>query len=203
MPYNNAIPAATDRISASQPQILANFQAIQIALGANHVTFNGLAANIGKHNAVTFPVQAAIPASVVGEFVIYNKVPAAPYPLSGLSELFIKRNGGVSPYTAPLSMKTFTAGANSYCYLACGLLMKFGTGLTNDVGYQLIDLNTIAQNYTAVPFIFLTPKEYQPGNNYRAVQLRASDINQFEVDTLNFLGVGAVANYNWIAIGTY
>jgi len=58
MPYFNNIPQATDRLSKSQYQLLANFASIQHYFTVNHIDFD--ASNKGKHSVLTMPLQELI-----------------------------------------------------------------------------------------------------------------------------------------------
>ena len=70
MAYNSNIPQPTDKLSVSQPQILANFGAINTWVGVNHVGFN--LSDAGKHNFVELVAQSGTPSSLAGEALIYN-----------------------------------------------------------------------------------------------------------------------------------
>lgn len=193
MPYIANIPQAPDRINQSQAQILNNFIQLQADFGVNHVSYNALA-NVGKHNLVTFPVQAAIPASVAGEIIIYNKVPAAPYPITGLSELFIQRNGGASPYTAPLTAKSIAAGGG-YSYLPSGLVIKFGFG-TAVAGSLPVNLNAFGPAYAVgqIPFLTLGCNTNSANKGISYINLNSAG---FTVQTTD-----PTAGFRWIAIGS-
>ncbi len=53
---------------------------------------------------------------------MYNKLPAAPYPQTGVNELFIvKADGTTTPITAR------AASTNGWSYLPSGILLKWGT----------------------------------------------------------------------------
>jgi len=119
MAYNGLIPQATDLISASQPQILANFTAIETFVTVNHVGF--ASADQGKHKFVTFPVQAVTPATVAGDVALFSKASA----LTGKNELFFQDGSG-----NPLNIVPFTASdpaVTGWAYLPSGILMKWGT----------------------------------------------------------------------------
>lgn len=117
MAYNPAIPQANDRIRDSQPQILENFTVINRAWEINHVSFDD--ADEGKHAWVTFPIQAADPATLVNEVAVYSKNSA----LSGNPELFLRRenNGTFYEFTTALQ------AAEGWTRLASGILLKWGT----------------------------------------------------------------------------
>lgn len=134
MPLND-VPQAAQTLAQTQNPIRQNFLTINNAFQIDHVAYvNAADINNGKHNKVTLPVQAAVPAFIGVEDGLYNKVPAAPFPLTGISELFIhkQRNqapGNVDiPFTASiLSTATPAVNSNGWTYLPSGLLLKWGT----------------------------------------------------------------------------
>ena len=181
MPYYDQVPQPNQRISASQPQILANFQAIEAALGDDHVTFNtGAQIDWGKHNVVHLmntpapvpPIPYAPPAVGVAEIGMYNQIPAPGvppqvdlFPLTGFQELFIYiNNGGGHQVSVPITAKpayqdSAVLGNANWFYLPCGMLVKYGISTT--VGYTVI-LNidavgaTDSVAYSAIPYVFVT-----------------------------------------------
>ena len=72
MPYFSNVPQANQRISASQPQIQANFTALQQIISVDHATFTAPAGDQGKHNRVSFLLEGAAPVFAAGEFGLYN-----------------------------------------------------------------------------------------------------------------------------------
>lgn len=105
MAYNAQIPQATDQISVSQGQILANFQFL-----------NTIATGI-----FDAPVQLIAPVIPAGSNALYTLVPIVA-PLTGKNELFL-RNDGIAkniPITASLQ------GNTGYSYLPSGILIKWG-----------------------------------------------------------------------------
>ena len=122
MAYNNNIPQSTDAQDTSQPQLLANFQAISTLIGVNHVNFDDPSGDQGKHNFVTFPAQISTPAVLLNEVVQYGAVSA----LTSQAEMFVtKFSGSNIPFTA------MDISANGWTYLPSGLLLKWGTSTAN------------------------------------------------------------------------
>lgn len=204
MPYQANIPAATDRINASQADIQANFIQLQADFGVNHVTYNALA-DVGKHNVVTFPNQAAIPASVASEFIIYNKIPAAPYPLTTFQELFIQRNGGGSAYSVPFTAKDCSsANQAGYTFLPSGIIIKFGYIITVAGGVQTLSFTAdghFGPAFNDIPWVTATVFN-NSAVNY-SVQTTAVNAVQFTVRTCRVdtgVSTGGVTVY-WVAIG--
>lgn len=118
----NNVPVAGQSLGASRDLINQNFSVIDTAFTVNHVAYNDGSGLQGKHKFVQFPVQAAIPSLTAGDITLYNKLPASPYPQTGVNELFIvKANGTTTPITAR------AASTNGWSYLPSGILLKWGT----------------------------------------------------------------------------
>lgn len=117
--YNPLIPQPTDQLSISQGDLLDNFQALQALIDVNHVDF--ASGDEGKHKWVTFPVQVAAPAFAPGEVGLYNKLPAAPFPLTGVDELFIQKSNGTN-----IPMTASQQATPGWTYLPSGILLKWG-----------------------------------------------------------------------------
>ena len=71
--YTPNIPAASDRPSQSQAQILSNFQTLNSTYGVDHYDFTTATTNQGKHQKVTLPAQAADPTTIANELALYAK----------------------------------------------------------------------------------------------------------------------------------
>jgi hypothetical protein len=118
MAYQPNKPEATDQLSQSQTDLQNNFQSINTSFNQNHVTFD--IADTGKHKFIQFPVQAADPVAVAGQVDVYNKL------FGAVNELYIQKSNGTQvPVTASTQAQT------GYCYLPCGLIMKWGRGTVN------------------------------------------------------------------------
>jgi hypothetical protein len=131
MAYQPNIPLATDQLSQSQSDIQGNFQAIKALVDVNHVDFaNGV--DFGKHNFVTFPVQSVAPVFAATEEGLYNKVPAAPFPLTAVNELFINKRSGAGSVQIPMTASILSTssspgfGSSGWTYLPSGILIKWG-----------------------------------------------------------------------------
>ena len=144
MSYNANIPQATDQISQSQPQILANFQALA-----------GIAANTLPYLLVG-PSQAA-PAVDTTHMAIYSNTG-----FGGTQQMFIERQTG-APTPGPAIIE-FT-GANfstiGWTRFPSGIMIKWGsaniTGIVAN-GTQNVDLSGVASgpNYNLSPTGLLT-----------------------------------------------
>lgn len=137
MAYNQAIPQSTQRLKDSQPQLLANFQALYDFLNVNHAIFGTGSSLEGKHKWVSFPVQAAIPSPIeTGEDVIYNKLYN---PGTNKNELYVHKQtaSGTAeiPFTASILSSSASPGDSGWTYLPSGLILSWcqisGTGATS------------------------------------------------------------------------
>src|SRR5215475_2350101 len=110
MAWNPNIPQATDALSQSQADILANFQALDSL-------FDG-----GVQNFVLFPVQTSDPTTSSTEVALYSKIDSA----TSNQELFFRRTSSGQTIDCTGSNQA-TSG---WSYLPSGLLIKWGTGTT-------------------------------------------------------------------------
>jgi len=209
MPYNANIPQATDRINASQGQILNNFIQLQADFGVNHVTFNA-AANVGKHNVVTFPQQAAAPVAFTAtEFGLYNMT----YASSNTTELFVRRNNAAAAAGIPFTAYSPGAGgavpATGYTILPSGLILKFGRFLTNAAGtYTQAFADGIIPTLTGPAYInlpYVTASIFDAsgsaGTLRRCVYITATTAAQFSVQTTTLAGNNIASTVFWMSIG--
>lgn len=124
MTYNPNIPQATDLISNSQAQILANFGQLNTQFGVDHQAFNtGSGNGDGTHKKITFdnaPTEPT-PAGTVSNIF--------PLLVGSNQELFFKNasteyNGaGKVQLTGPSLLAT-----NGYVTLSNALIVQWGTG---------------------------------------------------------------------------
>lgn len=119
MAYNENKPEATDILSQSQADLKGNFTSNKQAFDINHVTFD--IPNKGKHKYVTFPEQAAAPATAIDEMALYTKE------VGGNSALFIRpENNGTE-----IDISTATTATTGTCTLPSGIILKWGTAVAN------------------------------------------------------------------------
>lgn len=127
MPYNNAVPKATDRISDTQLPIKNNFAAIETVVSVNHVKFDDASGNQGKHKWASFPEQVAAPSTAANEMAIYSMFST----LSAQTELFVRKEGDTASYEFTSSL----AGNEGWTRLPSGILLKWASGnITNASG---------------------------------------------------------------------
>ena len=112
MAYTTNIPAATDKISTSQPQIQANFNALA-AFG------NGYG---------DFTLQLSAPSGSTTTNQIYTLVNAD----TTKNELYVKKQSNDAPVAVPftaskMSNTVVASSDNGWSYLPSGVLMKWGS----------------------------------------------------------------------------
>ena len=128
MPYNPAIPQATDIQAQSQNDILGNFQALSVWVNIDHVDFASV--DQGKHNKVTFPVQAVAPVFNAGEVGLFNFLS----PITAVDELYVVNSAGASTQMTSSILSTNANPGNNvagWSRLPSGILLKWGNGNAN------------------------------------------------------------------------
>lgn len=195
MAYNNAIPQATDRISQSQPQILANFQAISTLINVNHENFD--IASQGKHKFLQMPEQAGDPATIANEVALYSKQGT----INNVAELFFKResNGTVINFTES------GQDIKGWARLPSGILIKWGDDTST--GNQLKTFPVVDSGANAIPAFTLTPWIIlfictQAG--FASWDLTGvNSATQYTISTFSSTGSGLTARtFRFLAIGT-
>lgn len=161
MAYSNAIPQPTDKISVSQPALLANFQEIQTLVGVDHATFN--TANAGKHNKLTMPVQGAAPVIPLGTIGMFNLASA----LTGLNELTVTDSAG---FTFPITANSVDP-LTGWTYLASGLILKWGVIIGNGVTTKVFPVAATQPAFTDVLAVLVCPYEPTVGDSNFAVKV--------------------------------
>lgn len=128
MAYDPNIPLATDQLSVSQGQILANFQALGVIV-------DGL---------LNLPPQGSLPASTG-----FNQIFAFISSFTGNEEVYIQQSStGLNiPITASDQI------ANGWSYLASGVLLKWGSFAVGGIGLSVPV--AFGPTYTANPWLVL------------------------------------------------
>ena len=129
MALNTNMPQATQSLAVTQPLILSNFNAIDTAFLRDHINFNDPGA--GKHNKITFPVQAAAPVFVdVGDLGLFSLLNAT----TTKNELNVYKanNAGYVnvPFTASvLSNSAPIQNGAGWSFLPSGLMIQWGNAI--------------------------------------------------------------------------
>jgi hypothetical protein len=156
------VPQPTDRIKDSQNPFLLNFAGIKTLVDVNHVTFD--LADQGKHKHVSFPEQAASPATAANEVALFSQESA----YTSVAELAIRKesSGDVVEFTS--STKDFVG----WSILPSGILIKWGrsspiTGLTT-ITWPVAATVPV---FSAVYNVTISPLEATAGDVDTAVRL--------------------------------
>ena len=104
MSYNSNIPANSDYMLISQPQIRANFQAIATTFAQNHESLNSSLQ--GYHDVLTFRQQNGDPVTTAGQVALYTKQVASTYPA-----LFYAPQSSQTPIQ--MTYQTLVTGSNN------------------------------------------------------------------------------------------
>jgi hypothetical protein len=129
MTYNPNIPQGIDLPSASQPQLLTNFNQANTLFALNHYTFNDATVALrGKHKIVVMPVAAA-PATTATEAALYTKA----YPVTLKPTLYFRQNNSGSEIQMSGPTPIFTQfvyngkpALRANTFLPGGLLFQYG-----------------------------------------------------------------------------
>ena len=205
MSYNNAIPAATDQLSVSQGQILANFAEIATAFNLNHVAFN--AVGEGKHAFVEMPAAVPTIATIAGEIGLYSNT----YAVTAQPELYFQRQTLAANSGLPVSAQgnaVIAGNTINYTYLLSGVLVCYGKATTSAGGTLVMIITNGGTTPTyvgnilavyAVPTIAVAnpknvcmqagPQSISPGNTIV--------VNSYNGST----GAGVAVEFYWYAIG--
>lgn len=187
-PFQPNIPQPTDQISASQNDILQNFQSIAVTFDQNHVDFNAGAGVAGRHTFVQLVPQVPVPA-FAGTPGFWSSTAAG-------NPIMLHTAAGSD---VNISERAFTANNSGWSYLPSGLLLKFGRAQTNGLGF--LSLVFPGPAFTAVPFVTASAEQFQPGNNYRISIIRQPTAANIAVNTEDFAGNNVQAFFQWFAIG--
>jgi hypothetical protein len=190
--YNPSIPQPTDIPANSQPQLLANFQAINTLVDVNHVAFDQ--PDQGKHKWVSFPDQLlAVPTTLNTEIALFSATNVD----TGKIELNLVRqnNGDVIPFTA-------TGGTvNGWTMLPSGILMKWGTSAVSG-GVGSLNANAFGKLFTQLYFVMVSNGASTMDNTYvSGGAILTPTTFRIVCQQRNTTGVPLAANVKWIAIG--
>lgn len=147
MTFDPAVPQANEIISTSQPKLLENFSQLNSVFGVNHVPFNDVSANKGKHNYVTYVEQTADPVSQDNEYLVYSKE------LSGSAELYARPQLNADPFL-------LTKGGSIYLGIIPVVAVNFdSTGAIQGTALNVSSI-TVAGNIYTINFPALTSNNY-------------------------------------------
>jgi hypothetical protein len=203
MALNINVPQANQTLAITQPLILNNFNAINTAFAVDHVNFND--PGQGKHNKITFPVQAVVPVFAAGDLGLFSFLNAT----TTKNELNVYKanNAGYVnvPFTASiLSNSAPIQNGSGWSYLPSGLIIQWGTV---SVGITLNNTITLAVNFP-IPFptavLNVQATQNTVGSASRGIFYNVSATNpaSFTIQTFRSrAGGGATNEFYYFAIG--
>ena len=205
MAYDPTIPKATDLLSQSQSDILANFDAINMWVDVDHAGFGSPVE--GKHNKVSFPVQppfpAPPPAFLAGEIGLYSLLNS----LTTKNELYVANSSTPTvrtPMTASLLSLTPNPGSNvdGWTYLPSGLLIKWGSGTANGNTAFLFPVSVNTPAFVGVMSMQITTYTNNVADTNTFARLSAFTNLGFNVyGSARTTAVAAAAEFQYLAIG--
>lgn len=193
MPYNENIPQSTDTLNQSQPQLLANFQAIDTMLNVNHVDFDSPSGDQGKHKWVSFPIQASAPATLATELALFSQLST----ITGANELAVRlpSNGAIAEFTSK------EAANSGWTRLPSGILLKWGNNATIP-GAQTLSFPVAANIpvFTSIFQVIISTKVAGASDTY--VLLNSFTTTGMTVtSTARTTTSNAVSGFTYLAIG--
>ncbi len=153
MSYNQNIPQPTDQLKNSQPQILANFAAL----------------NPFGNGYADFPLQGATPTFGVGDTGLYTINNAN----TTQNEMYIHKASNGTFVNVPMTASKMSNNAAAACtsgwsYLPSGLLVKWGYSfVVNTNGFQTVTTGATSggPDFTQPFTAFITPLILNVANN--------------------------------------
>lgn len=198
MAYNENIPQPSDRLSQSQADLLANFQAIKTLVDINHVDFAD-AVNQGKHKVVTFPVQSPVPTFAGGETGLYNFLS----PATAKNETYVHTQTGATTREVPMTASILSGNSapasdsGGWTYYPSGIFETWGSG--NGNGLTTVTLTFAPANQ--ILGVMVCPKS--AGTVYQNLQVRLIDVlsrTQFRI-FVSVNGVAAAGGFSFFVKG--
>lgn len=157
------IPQPSDRLKDSQPQLLANFQAIDTLVNVNHVDFDDPSGDQGKHkwSAYPGPNPSYAPPVVPGEVTVFNSLGTTTL----VNELTIIKSDGEEVFATESNLSYgLPATSGGWSRLPSGILMTWTTTsgmVTPGATRTIVPINEL--DFSQPPFVrlwkvYLTPR---------------------------------------------
>jgi len=189
MAYNANIPQATDQISQSQADLLANFQALSV-IATNRLPY-----------LILGPQQVSDPTVTGTQMALYTKTSA----LTSQPEMFIERQSGSSTVPNPIeftSYGTSSSGLNTHGFtrLPSGILIKWGRvnapTIVSDGDAIIYPVAATIPVFAANPFMIQVTGFLSTGATSRVITVNFSQANttQIAISTIRELVVGSVSS---------
>jgi len=189
MPLND-VPLASQSLGQTQAPIRANFATIAAAFPVDHVDY-GLG-DQGKHNKVTFPQQAVLPATGANEVALY----CANSDIHALTPaLYFKDAGfgvGVPGYN--FTDAVYTAAGRTK--LPSGIVLCWGSDIIN-VGTTVTVTPPAAAFSTSILHVQITGSTNPVPNKFVSVTAIAAHTFNVSIDS----AFGFPFGFFWLAIG--
>jgi len=205
MAYNANIPQPNDRLKDSQPEILANFQAINTLIGINHATFG--ASDAGKHTYIEFVPQLAAPPIVfpAGENAVYSFLNT----LTSQNEIYVNKTQQATVVQVPFTASTLSITnlpspqSNGWSYLPSGLLIKWGNGQGTGDDVQSFPVDATTPVFTRVMQVILCTSGGVAGDQDTFVRLKGMNSTQiqFWAGKRTVLNSPTLCFFSYLAIG--
>lgn len=170
MSYNPNIPQLTDKILQSQPQLKANYQAINTTFSDNHISPTNSTNTVGMHSLLTMRPQGADPVTGANQVALYNKL------VTGIPELFFRPQNNAMPIQ--MTFPSIGVGtiapypADQYTFMA-GPFIVYGGLITNATNGQVKTLTP----GTTLLYVGLTTTNYVVGGGGAGVIAAATPTN--------------------------
>ena len=110
----NNVPRSGQNLDETREDIRQNFSTIDTAFSVDHVSYNDVSTNQGKHNKVTLPALTGTFTAGATENVLF----------SNGTDVFIARNNQTQATAMNVTKKV--SGANGYFKLLNGVTVKYG-----------------------------------------------------------------------------
>ena len=191
MAFNPNIPQASDKLSQSQVDILANFQAIAPLFDQ------------GILEVVDLPVQAVMPTPATpGDILLYNFL----NPTTTKNEGYVHKYAGAGSAEIPFTASTLSTNAtpgpfsNGYTLLPSGIQLRWGQG--SGTGGVTVTLSG-GIPFNGIIMVLVCPVNSASGDQDFAVRVKTIlSTTQFSVFVSNRTTTGsATGNFNYLVIG--
>ncbi len=152
--YTVDTPQAPQQFNLSQPEILANFQAINELISVNHTGFN-IPNDFGKHKFVQMPFQTEDPETAENVIAMYTKATGSP----NVAEIFYRYPGnGEVVEIKPVVNRGFGTAYNVgdiqvAVQFPSGFILKYASNNTGSSGNTDITYTATAPQFKYIPVV--------------------------------------------------
>lgn len=170
MPYTYNIPQATDQLSVSQGQILANFTSLGAIAGNANVASSTLN-NLAGFNFVSLANQVALdPTLDATHMAIYAKNSAN----TGQEEMWIARQTGATGIS-PIEFTSCLRNSNGWTYLPSGIILQWGRSVDQGgAGYPKSLTQNFAITFPTACYVVVTQMRANGGSSDTGIAVSLS-----------------------------